>query len=198
LSYTDAVGLVAVAQRLLDAFALRHRRSDINRTSISVFPSGCGVFKAGGDLAYHHGGLSLQELIVPILTIRTKVRDSARPSAETVMANGLPEAVTNRIFSVALQFGDQNLSLFSNELVVRPLLMSTGKQVGAVGMAIDAEFDRATGCVKLRPGKPTIRRVPPERRECGFASGSCARSHDRRGAVPIANRHPSSTWSLKP
>jgi hypothetical protein len=25
---------------------------------------------------------------------------------------------------------------------VRPLLMSAGKQVGAVGMAVDAEFDR--------------------------------------------------------
>ena len=43
-----------------------------------VFPSGCGVFKAGGDLAFHHGGPSLQELIVPVLTVRMKVRDSAR------------------------------------------------------------------------------------------------------------------------
>jgi hypothetical protein len=37
---------------------------------------------------------------------------------------------------------------------VRPLLISAGKQVGGVGMAIDAELDRATGSVKLRPGKP--------------------------------------------
>ena len=35
-----------------------------------VFPIGLGVFKAGGDLAYHHGGLSLQELVVPVVTIR--------------------------------------------------------------------------------------------------------------------------------
>ena len=68
---------------------------------------------------------------------------------------GSPEVVTNRIFSVTLQLGGQNLSLFSNAVVVRPLLMSSaGKQVGAVGMAIDAEVDRATGCVKLQPGKP--------------------------------------------
>ena len=45
-----------------------------------VFPSGCGVFKAGGDLAFHHGGPSLQELLVPVVTIRMKVRDSERPS----------------------------------------------------------------------------------------------------------------------
>ena len=69
-------------------------------------------------------------------------------------ATGLPDAVTNRIFSVTIQLDGKNLSLFSNELVVRPLLISPGKQVGGVGMAIDADFDRATGCVKLQPGKP--------------------------------------------
>lgn len=39
-------------------------------------------------------------------------------------------------------------------VLVRPLLMTEGKQVGAVGIAVDAEFDRATGCVKLEPDKP--------------------------------------------
>jgi hypothetical protein len=34
--------------------------------------------------------------------------------------------------------------------------MAAGKQVGAVGMAVDAEFDRATGCVKLEPDEPVI------------------------------------------
>src|SRR5262249_16558253 len=38
-----------------------------------VFPNGCGVFKTGGDLAYHHGGPSLQELVVPVVVVRTKV-----------------------------------------------------------------------------------------------------------------------------
>jgi hypothetical protein len=119
-----------------------------------VFPSGCGVFKAGGDLAFHHGGPSLQELILPVLTVRMKVRESAGTTAAPMTATGLPDAVTNRIFSVTLQLGGQNLSLFSSAMVVRPLLMSSGKQVGAVGMAIDAELDRATGCVTLQPGKP--------------------------------------------
>lgn len=119
-----------------------------------VFPSGCGVFKAGGDLAFHHGGPSLQELILPVLTVRMKVRDSARTTDTPMTATGLPDAVTNRIFSVTLQLGGQNLSLFSSATVVRPLLMSSGKQVGAVGMAIDAELDRATGCVNIQPGKP--------------------------------------------
>jgi hypothetical protein len=113
-----------------------------------VFPRGCGVFKAGGDLAFYHGGPSLQELLIPVVTVRMKGQDAARSTRGPVTASGLPEAVTNRIFSITLQ-GD----LASGDLTVRPLLLSAGRQVGAVGMAIDAELDRATGCVKLKPGR---------------------------------------------
>jgi hypothetical protein len=114
-----------------------------------VFPKGCAVFKAGGDLAFHHGGPSLQELIIPVLTIRTKVRDPARASIGAVSVTGLPDVVTNRIFSVTLQ-GD----LLSGDQMVLPLLMSGGRQVGRVGMAVDAELDRVTGCVRLVANKP--------------------------------------------
>jgi hypothetical protein len=119
-----------------------------------VFPSGTGVFKAGGDLSFHHGGPSLQELVVPVLTIRTKAKETTRPSASPIAAASLPSAVTNRIFSVTFTFGEKQLMLGATGLQVRPLLMSGGKQVGAVGMAVDAQFDRTTGCVKLEPNKP--------------------------------------------
>jgi hypothetical protein len=119
-----------------------------------VFPTGTGVFKAGGDLAFHHGGPSLQELVIPVLTIRMKASKPERSTSGGVTATGLPDAVTNRIFSVTIQLDEKNLSLFSRELLVRPLLIASGKQVGGVGMAIDADLDRATGCVKIQPGKP--------------------------------------------
>jgi hypothetical protein len=119
-----------------------------------VFPTGCGVFRAGGDLAFHHGGPSLQELIIPVVTVRLTGRESPRPTTAPVTVGGLPGTVTNRIFSVTLQLGGRNLALFSNTMVVRPLLMSAGKQVGGVGMAINAELDRASGCVTLQPGVP--------------------------------------------
>jgi hypothetical protein len=119
-----------------------------------VFPHGSGVFKAGGDLAFHHGGPSLQELVIPVLTIHMKAPERERPTAGLVTAAGIPVAVTNRIFSVTIYLDGKNLSLFSSQLVVRPFLISSGKQVGGVGMAIDADLDRATGCVNLQPGKP--------------------------------------------
>jgi hypothetical protein len=119
-----------------------------------VFPAGCGVFRAGGDLAFHHGGPSLQELVIPVVTVRTKAPVSTHTPAGPIAATGLPEVITNRIFSVVLAFGDQQLALGATGVLVRPLLMAEGKQVGAIGMAVDAEFNRATGCVKLEPDKP--------------------------------------------
>ncbi len=120
-----------------------------------VFPAASGVFRAGGDLAFHHGGPSLQELVVPVLTVRSP-RRASQPMARTssIAATGLPEAVTNRIFSVTFTFGDKQMMLGATAMQVRPLLMSAGKQVGAVGMAVDAQFDRTTGCVMLDPHKP--------------------------------------------
>lgn len=114
-----------------------------------VFPRGCGVFKSGGDLAFHHGGPTLQELIVPVITVHTKIRDSERTHIGTVSVTGLPDKITNRVFSITLQ-GD----LWSAEQTVLPLLMSGGRQVGRVGMAVDAELDRSTGGVKLTSNKP--------------------------------------------
>jgi hypothetical protein len=119
-----------------------------------VCPAGCGVFKAAGELAFHHGGASLQELIVPVLTVRLKAGKSAKPSGESVTLSGLPETVTNRIFSVTLVLGQKQLALGAIGLAVRPLLVAAGKQVGAAGMVLGAELDRVTGCVTLQPGKP--------------------------------------------
>ncbi len=116
-----------------------------------VFPTGIAVFKAGGDLAYHHGGLSLQELLVPVLTVRM-VRHEKEPVAEMAIKLGeLPEILSNRTLGITISLSS---SLFGNEpVVVRPVLLHGGIQVGEAGMAMDAEFDQRTRCVKLEPGK---------------------------------------------
>lgn len=119
-----------------------------------VFPVATGVFKAGGDLAFHHGGTSLQEIVIPVLAVRTKVTQSVRQSAGPIEASGLPNAVTNRIFSVTFTYGAKQMLLDTAAIQVRPLLMAAGRQVGSVGMAVDADFDRATGTLKLEPNKP--------------------------------------------
>ena len=76
-----------------------------------VFPRGAGVFKAGGDLGFHHGGPSLQELIVPVVTVRTVAAAAPTGKKEKLEVTNLPYQVTNRIITVKVTLGGQNLSL---------------------------------------------------------------------------------------
>jgi hypothetical protein len=115
-----------------------------------VFPVGLGVFKAGGDLAYHHGGLSLQELLVPVLTIRmVRKQKLARDLPKVILAN-VPKSLANRTFGITITCPPD---LFAEAVVVKPILLHAGALVGTAGMALDAEFDQGTRCVKLQSGK---------------------------------------------
>ena len=55
-----------------------------------IFPTGLGVFKAGGDLTYHHGGLSLQEMVIPVVQVRgcTGVRGLAQRAGRCFRCTG--------------------------------------------------------------------------------------------------------------
>lgn len=119
-----------------------------------VFPAGCGVFRAGGDLAFHHGGPSLQELVIPVLIVRTKANEPAPALIERITVSELPQIVTNRIFSITITLGGKQMSLGATAMTVRPQLTSGGRQVGAAGMAIGAEFNRDTETVTLEPNTP--------------------------------------------
>jgi hypothetical protein len=117
-----------------------------------VFPAGAGVFRAGGDLAFHHGGPSLQELVVPVITVRTKpAAGTARGTASPVTIAKHPTVITAQALSAQLQLGGPNLALFTSALTVRPMLMAGDRQVGQVGAALEAQV--VGGCVTLEPGK---------------------------------------------
>lgn len=119
-----------------------------------VFPRGAGVFKAGGDLGYHHGGLSLQELVIPVVTVYSTPSPARAGKPERLVVLNVPSSITNRIFSVTIELGGPNLALFSSPTAVQPLLLSGTKQVGTVGMVIDGELDASAGTVSVQPGKP--------------------------------------------
>jgi hypothetical protein len=129
-----------------------------------VFPKGAGVFKSGGDLAYHHGGLSLQELIIPVLCLRVRSTSVAGKPETTITVRGMPATLTNRTLGVELIAAG---NLFSGAgLTVRPLIVSEGQQVGEAGMAIGADFDPGSGCITLRPGTPASIGLFLKRPEC--------------------------------
>lgn len=116
-----------------------------------VFPTNNSVFKAGGDLAYYHGGLSLQELLVPVLTIRMPVEVKARVSEITVSLTKVPEKIANRI--VTFGISSQSSLFGSEEISIRPVLLYNGQHVGHVGMVLDAEHDSLTHCVRMKAGE---------------------------------------------
>ena len=115
-----------------------------------VFPTNNAVFKAGGDLAYYHGGLSLQELLVPVLSIRMPTETKAPQSDVTVTLTKVPDKIANRI--VTFGIATTNSLFAGDEIVVRPVLLSNGRHVGHVGMVLDAIHDSLTHCVRIKPG----------------------------------------------
>ncbi len=110
-----------------------------------VLPVGTGVFRAGGDLAYHHGGASLQELIVPVLTVRLKADRSAAADKNTIEIEH-EAAITNRIFTVKIGLAK---SLFAAEKPVRVVAVHSDRQVANIGMAVPPR--EADGTIKLVP-----------------------------------------------
>jgi hypothetical protein len=115
-----------------------------------VFPTNNSVFKAGGDLAYYHGGLSLQELLVPVLSVQMPVAVTKPLIEVKVTLFKVPAEIHNRIVTFGIK---TEQSLLEEEIVIMPVLISqNGQHVGQVGMVMDAVHDVATHCVKIKSG----------------------------------------------
>lgn len=115
-----------------------------------IFPEGLAVFRASGDLSFHHGGISLQELVVPVVTLRLSTAEEFPSAGLVVRLDGVPDAVTNRTFGVRVQVLAE---LFQTDPVpLRVVLVSGGEEVGHTGMTFNAEFDRATGILRVARG----------------------------------------------
>jgi PglZ domain len=113
-----------------------------------VFPTGLGVFKAGGGLDFHHGSFSLQELVIPVLSFRLPQRRKSKvPPEKLFHLSDVPAKITNRTFGVKLAVIG---SLFASQgATLRVALFSQGKQVGECGMAIGADVDRTKNTVTI-------------------------------------------------
>ena len=119
-----------------------------------VFPTSLGVFKAAGGLCFHHGGFSLQELVIPVVTLRMS-QGASKPDREAfVTLAGVPEKITNRTFGVRVRVTEQGRldGDVAADVSVRVILLSGNEQVGATGMAVGAAFDRTTGILQVKPG----------------------------------------------
>jgi len=115
-----------------------------------IFPTGLGVFKGGGNLSFHHGGFSLQELVIPVISLRLATGKAAEAPGVRVRLMDYPAQVTNRTFGLKLAaVGDL---LATEPLSLRVLLISGAQEVGRAGMAVGGTFERDTGTLLLAPG----------------------------------------------
>ncbi|WP_374713553.1 PglZ domain-containing protein [Symbiobacterium terraclitae] len=115
-----------------------------------AFPRGLGAFKVpGAASSYYHGGLTLQELVVPMLTFRMPAPEQA--AAGDVFKIRLdPPRVTNRFFMVTVLYVRSLLSPPTRR--VRLELMANGQLVGHA-KASQYGYDPSSEEITLESGK---------------------------------------------
>ncbi|WP_216905722.1 PglZ domain-containing protein [Synechococcus sp. CCY 0621] len=132
-----------------------------------VVPRSSGVLKAGGSLCYHHGGSSIQELLIPLLSFRCPPAAGAE-GVGTASATGstgkskkqkpwpgtLVEKVTNRILMVPIELTVDLLNQgHTRQTVLAAYDCKTQELVATPIQAIGAELDRDTNRLTLTPGQ---------------------------------------------
>jgi hypothetical protein len=124
-------------------------------------PWNFAVFKvAGGNLIYFHGGLSPQELIIPVLTLKPKAdRTTGAPTGINWKLLPGTKKLTTRFFSV--QITGVGTGLFELEPPkVRVELRSKGKSV-STPVSASYGFEEATGDVVLKVADNEKKQIEP-------------------------------------
>jgi hypothetical protein len=116
-----------------------------------IVPRGLAVFRAGGSKQFFHGGLSPQELLIPVIVVDTEPAPAPKElQVDVTIAGG---RITTGAFAASVGFTG---NLFTTEITVRVVAQGPGK--GAVARVVSGDgFDPATGAVTLKAdGTPPI------------------------------------------
>jgi len=116
--------------------------------------------KAGGR-AYFHGGLSPQELIVPVVVMHSMVKPST-PTVDIqwVLTPGTAK-LTTRFFSVQIGGTQTESSLFGFEPPKVRIELRANKKCVSVPVSASYGFEDATGEVKLKVAENDNKRIEP-------------------------------------
>src|SRR5208282_674419 len=120
------------------------------------------VFKSkGGARAYFHGGLSPQELIVPVVVMHSTVKSSA-PSAgiQWTLTPGTAK-LTTRFFSMQIAGIQSESSLFGFEPPKVRIELRSNKKCVSLPVSASYGFEDATGEVKLKIAENDNKRIEP-------------------------------------
>jgi hypothetical protein len=114
----------------------------------------------GGAKAYFHGGLSLQELAVPVVSMTPKKKAAATPAGD-IMWQLLPGSakISTRFFSVQVQGTAATLL----EVTIPKVRLEVRAKDGVISQPVSASygFEEATKDVQLRLSKGQSASVEP-------------------------------------
>src|SRR5262249_55938010 len=115
-----------------------------------VVPTGLGAFVGSGTRRFFHGGLSPQELLIPVLDVRVPLREPSQKRKVSVEIAG--KRITTGAFSARIGFESD---LFTPELPVR--LVARRQPGEEVARLVAGEgFEANTAVVVLRGAQPQI------------------------------------------
>lgn len=113
----------------------------------------------GGGRAYFHGGLSPQELIVPVVVMHSAMKPSAPSTGIQWTLTPGTAKLTTRFFSVQIT-GNQS-SLFGFEPPKVRIELRANKKCVSVPVSASYGFEDATGEVKLKTAENDNNRIEP-------------------------------------
>ncbi|ODS31205.1 MAG: PglZ domain protein [Candidatus Scalindua rubra] len=125
-----------------------------------VFPRTLAVFKTpGGDNEYFHGGISLQEMVVPVVDIKMKPSPKKKyPAKEEYYITLSKDTITNRIFTVTIMYKVEKLlipEVLDNRKMVRVKIFENKEEIGRAETS-EYGFEEATKEIVLEQNKKNV------------------------------------------
>lgn len=118
-----------------------------------AFPRGHACFKVrGGAGGYFHGGISLQELVIPLAVLTPKATAKGGHGGVRVVLDFAKPAITNRFFTVTARIEEEGL-FGPEEIRVRAVLESPQGEAGFCAMAAYG-YEEGTREILLKRGQP--------------------------------------------
>ncbi len=125
-------------------------------------PWNTAIFKvAGGNLAYFHGGLSPQELIVPVVVLTSIAKSGGTTTGIAWTLTPGTAKLTTRFFSVQVAGVQSESSLFGFDPPKVRIEIRANKKVVSVPVSASYGFEDATGEMKLKVAEQDVKRIEP-------------------------------------
>jgi len=115
-----------------------------------VVPRGLAVFRAGGGRQFFHGGLSPQELVVPVIVVELAKAPEPQKLAVGVQVAG--DRITTGVFAATLSFSG---NLFTDQLTVRVVAAESAGQPVARVVSGDG-YDADSGTITVSTEYPSV------------------------------------------